>query len=652
MAEIEFLGKTFGDWKVLSKCGTDKYTCICTTCGVNKDIRGYYLKTSPPKCKHNDILGKTFGKLTVVAKLDNGMVKCMCSCGNTEPKIVHRRYLQNGTTTSCGCTAIGKTSKLIDITGKTFGNWKVTGYLGDKFWECKCTKCGNEKRFRGHVLRNNTFDDCRHTGREPAMIKTFGDWTVIDRVPGTTKWLCECTCGNKKEVEAKALLSGTSKSCGHATTGLKDLTGQTFGNWKVLRKSPVQIGSRVMWECECQCKNHTIRDLDSYVLRNGISKSCGCLTEQLRVDTTLEKYGVKYSSQIGTSRTSEQLAMVDTRESLIKTIQDYFINKPKTRELASLVGLDRASMMGYIHKYNIEEYIDIGNKPVSWYEEELLRIFPGAIQSDRTILNGKEIDLLYSDVNIGIEFNGTYWHSDLKKDKMYHQYKSALASNKGIHLIHVFEYEWNNTEYKDKLLKYLRRVLDRSYGKVITARECIVQEIYSDISDDFIDRFHLQGKSSAAINLGCYYNNTLIGVMTFGKPRFNSQYEYEIIRLCWMDGIKVVGGAQKLFKHFIRIYNPESIISYCDIAKFNGNVYESLGFKLNGISEPNYKWVDIDTNKILTRYQTQKARLIKAGLGTEDQTEDEIMHGLGYLKVYDCGNKVFLWTNTNNGGEE
>lgn len=110
MAEIDFVNKTFGEWEVLSRVGTDRYNCKCTECGNSRDIRGYYLKTSPPKCKHNDIVGKHFGKLEVVEKLQDGMVRCKCSCGNPVLKTVHRRYLQNGTTTSCGCDRVGRKS--------------------------------------------------------------------------------------------------------------------------------------------------------------------------------------------------------------------------------------------------------------------------------------------------------------------------------------------------------------------------------------------------------------------------------------------------------------------------------------------------------------------------------------------------------------
>ena len=49
--------------------------------------------------------------------------------------------------------------------------------------------------------------------------------------------------------------------------------------------------------------------------------------------------------------------------------------------------------------------------------------------------------------------------------------------------------------------------------------------------------------------------------MTFSKPRFNNQYDYELIRFCSLKGFNVIGGASKLWKYFLKKYNPKSVIS-------------------------------------------------------------------------------------------
>lgn len=60
------------------------------------------------------------------------------------------------------------------------------------------------------------------------------------------------------------------------STKLIDLTGQRFGRWTVLEKAPSRpMGSGAYWVCKCDCGN--IKQVNSQILRNGRSQSCGCL---------------------------------------------------------------------------------------------------------------------------------------------------------------------------------------------------------------------------------------------------------------------------------------------------------------------------------------------------------------------------------------
>lgn len=593
----DLTGQQFNNWKLIEYIGRSKYKAKCLNCGRDKELNQYFL-------------------------LKGQIPKCTCETGRSE-------------------------KGLIDLTGQQFGEWKVLEYADDKKWKCQCS-CGTVRIVPGGDLRNGKSTSCGHNSNrniEDLTGKRFGDWLVIEKGPtgknGETQWLCECQCSmhTRKLVNAYSLKSGASKSCGHDTTGFKDITGQQFGNWKVLN----YLGDG-LWDCECQCEKHTRKTIDSYALRNGTTKSCGCLTEEIRKQSNLERYGVKYSSQIGTNRTKEQLEAVDSAGNLIKFISNNFKNeKPTTTELGLKLGLDRASTIHFIHKYKLEDYMSIGGLNTSTQERELFKLFPTTFKNDRKILNNREIDLYYPDKNIGIEFNGNYWHSEIKKDVKYHQEKSLLALKKGVRLIHIFEYEWDDKDTKEKLIRMLDNLLNDNCIKVY-ARECDLVYVNKERTKEFLNQYHLQGSAESDINIGLTYKNELIGIMTFGKPRFNKEYEWEIIRLAYNSDYRVVGGTDKMFKYFISNYNPNSIISYCDISKFNGEVYKKLGFKLDGITNPNYRWVGYDTLKVLKRYQTQKKTLVSLGLGREDQTEEEIMHNLGYLKVYDCGNYRFTWT--------
>lgn len=131
--------------------------------------------------------------------------------------------------------------------------------------------------------------------------------------------------------------------------------------------------------------------------------------------------------------------------------------------------------------------------------------------------------------------------------------------------------------------------------------------------------------------------------MSFRKLRVNEHYDWELLRYCDKDNVSIIGGAEKLFEQFIRTNNPKSVVSYINISKYIGEVYSKLNFKASetDIIPPNYVW--IRGNEVLTRYQTQKHKLLDSGLGIYGDTEDEIMEALGYERIYDCGNIRYVW---------
>lgn len=111
-------------------------------------------------------------------------------------------------------------------------------------------------------------------------------WTVLERISRNSRvyYLCECECGTKKEVRADHLKAGKSKSCGCLQREIVkentriDLTGQQFGHLTVigLGTKPESNHQRgAYWQCQCICG--CIIDVSSHTLRNGRTRSCGCI---------------------------------------------------------------------------------------------------------------------------------------------------------------------------------------------------------------------------------------------------------------------------------------------------------------------------------------------------------------------------------------
>lgn len=266
------------------------------------------------------------------------------------------------------------------------------------------------------------------------------------------------------------------------------------------------------------------------------------------------------------------------------------------------------------------------------------------LMHDRTIINPYEIDIIVPSKSIGIEYDGLYHHSEIGggKPKTYHSFKTNEAKKHGYQLIHIFEDEWLNKRLiVESRLKSIFGVID----KKIYARKCIVKNVDSSLTKKFLNENHLQGWSNSSINLGLFYNDMLVALMTFGKPRYNKECEWELIRYCSSLDTQVIGGAGKILKAFEIQYHPNSLLSYADYRWSNGKMYESLSFKLDHISEPNYWYIKNTICGRFSRVKFQKFKLKKMFNNFDDSlSEVENMRNNGFDRVFDCGNLVYIKT--------
>lgn len=278
------------------------------------------------------------------------------------------------------------------------------------------------------------------------------------------------------------------------------------------------------------------------------------------------------------------------------------------------------------------------------------------IQRDKTLVGPNEIDCYIPEANLAIEFDGLMYHSqgNLAEGKFfrrvhpnYHLDKTKGCAEKGVQLLHIFENEWLVTRTRHiwkSLIKSKLGLSDR-----IFARNTKIAEVSELKAKQFCEENHLQGHATSSIRYGLYYNDELVALMTFSKPRFNKKADWELLRFCCKKDITVVGGASKLLKHF-RKNHEGLIVSYANLRWSNGNLYEQLGFTLVDQSEPNYFYFKVTNGrvktedlKLLNRMQFQKHKLAdKLENFDAEKTEKENMYANGYNSIYDCGNLVYL----------
>lgn len=256
--------------------------------------------------------------------------------------------------------------------------------------------------------------------------------------------------------------------------------------------------------------------------------------------------------------------------------------------------------------------------------------------SDRTLLDGKELDIVIPDLGIAIEYNGVFWHSEEKLGANYHLDKTKKANSMGFRLIHIYDYEWSTK--RDIVKSRLSTILGLNNSKIY-ARRTEVKRI--PFPAEFLNRNHIQGAGTPTkVNFGLFLGDELISVMTFAKPRFDLNHDYELVRFCNKLNTSVVGGASKLLKAFRSNYSG-SIVSYSDLRWSTGNLYKVLGFTHIRDSQPNYRYFKYKYS--LSRYQCTKQNLktMFPDIWEETKSEYQIMTEAGYHKVHDCGSGVW-----------
>lgn len=383
-------------------------------------------------------------------------------------------------------------------------------------------------------------------------------------------------------------------------------------------------------------------------------------------DAMQSRYGVSYYSESESFRLDHMLdpSKIDEFNRFKENPADYlsrYSQCPSLRQLSKDLGISDTTAGQYVYEFGLEDKIRF---VYSYMEDEVYQFIHNLDPSIRIERNTKkyitpkELDLYFPEFKIGIECNPTATHNStaaifntdpIKYD--YHKLKSVECMYKGIFLFHIFGYEW--THKREIIESMIRNLLNKSDDRIY-ARKTEIRSVDSSTSRKFLNDNHRQGSSTSSINLGLYYNDELVSLMTFGKMRNSigtSSNEdltncWELVRFCSKLNTSVVGGASKLFKHFITVYNPIKIRSFSDIAHTRGSLYSTLGFKCIRTSEPGYVWVNTKNDIAYHRMNAQKQN-IKKFLHDDSidlsKSEREIMESHGFVRVFDSGVDVWEW---------
>jgi len=424
-------------------------------------------------------------------------------------------------------------------------------------------------------------------------------------------------CGNEKRIETNLKKYGVITNLLHIDTINKSIQTKLkkFGVEHQSQSEEIKEKKRQtnLKNCGCECNLSS----EEFKRKNRI--------------TTLEKYGVEHSSLSSEIRKKQ----IDTKR------------KNKLIEIARYLNIDPSNVTcdsgttltikNYCQEHNsfditINQYHQRRTKynnnvctkcfpmkkHVSGGEIELKNFINSIIinqTNNKNILKNRfELDNYIPDFNVATEFDGIYWHSNIFKDSFYHLNKTDECEKLGIELIHIFEDEW---KHKKEIVKSIIKSKLDIYDNIIAANDCTVDEISNNACTDFLNINDIYEISDSNINLGLFYDNDLVGVLSINNKLLN---EYEI-KFCNKLNTKIVDGEKKLLEYFIDKYKPKFIIAYADRRYSQGNIFKFLNFIHVENIEPNCIYYD-------------KNKLIKVDSYKSIIKQD-------YICIYDCGQMKF-----------
>jgi hypothetical protein len=241
----------------------------------------------------------------------------------------------------------------------------------------------------------------------------------------------------------------------------------------------------------------------------------------------------------------------------------------------------------------------------------------------------REIDVFIESKMIGIEFNGTYWHSEAQnKGPSYHIDKTNMALKEGIELIHIWSHVWETRRLQVEA--FLRAKLGMC-SNIIGARKCTVVEIPFCAAIKFVDDYHILGSCpSSVLSLGAFIDGELSAVSTFAVDVVSGYTE--LSRICTKPNTIISGFMGKSVTCAFNRFGP--IVSYADRCLTNGKSYLSSGFRLIEEIEPDYKYMRGGGHGIISREEFSTI---------ENLPEDQKVRFNNLHRFWDCGKLKFMF---------
>lgn len=201
---------------------------------------------------------------------------------------------------------------------------------------------------------------------------------------------------------------------------------------------------------------------------------------------------------------------------------------------------------------------------------------------NRTILEGREIDIYLPDLKIGFEINGALTHNSgfsrfgaKPKSRNYHSNKTEEALKAGVKLFHIWE------DYNQDILMSVIKAKLKVFDKTLYARKLCVKEVSWKEVNEFYQRAHLLGSTSSTFSIALTDGNSIVqavSVLVNGEVAVITRNASEL-------NTSVLGGFNRILKRVLIILKNRGVKKLITYAQRDltpvaeDSIYSRAGFK-------------------------------------------------------------------------
>lgn len=254
------------------------------------------------------------------------------------------------------------------------------------------------------------------------------------------------------------------------------------------------------------------------------------------------------------------------------------------------------------------------------------------IPNYRKALNGLEIDIFCPEYQIGVEYNGLYYHSEKFLPKKYHLEKTKLSEEKNIRLIHIWEDDWR--ERPEIVKSMLKHAFGLTEHKAHARKLKVLTLDKNSLFMDFFNDNHIEGHVISSVAFALVDANSEILACLSMRTPIHYKGCKEISRFAIKRGYSIPGAFPKLFKVaklWTEKQNCSKIVTYSHRSHGTGNLYEKNGFQFLKNTPLDY-WYTDGTNR-MNRFKFR---------AQDGLTESQVAKEHDVLRIFGCGSKVFI----------